>query len=89
MSSIEVLLCTTNEGKIDEFRRTLHSHQIGIPVKTPKDIGIEIDVEEDGTTLDENAIKKVAAYLESENLKQTGNDQYIFFYLYLKVKLGL
>lgn len=55
-----LVLATTNPGKVREFRRLLD----GIPfeVVTPRDLGIAIDVEEDGATYAENAAKKARAY---------------------------
>lgn len=55
-----LVLATTNPGKVREFRRLLD----GIPfeVVTPLDLGIEIEVEEDGATYAENAAKKARAY---------------------------
>lgn len=63
MSSKTILYATTNPGKIFEVGRLLKTH--GIKMASPKDLGLEIDVPEDGQTLEENAAAKVCAYLDA------------------------
>ncbi|MCK9520261.1 MAG: non-canonical purine NTP pyrophosphatase, partial [Dehalococcoidia bacterium] len=55
-----LLLATNNPGKVREFRRLLD----GVPfdVVTPADLGIAIEVEEDGSSYAENAALKARAY---------------------------
>ena len=55
-----LLLATNNPGKVREFKRLL----VDIPfeVATPRDIGIELDVVEDGDGYAANAIKKAEAF---------------------------
>ena len=52
----EILLATNNQGKVKEMKSILAD--LGINVFSLKDKGIDIDVEEDGKTFEENAIKK-------------------------------
>ena len=52
----EILLATNNQGKVKEMKSILAD--LGIEVYSLKDKGIDIDVEEDGKTFEENAIKK-------------------------------
>ena len=52
----EILLATNNQGKVKEMKAILSD--LGIEVYSLKDKGIDIDVEEDGKTFEENAIKK-------------------------------
>lgn len=59
--SPELLYATNNPGKVNEVSKLL-AHN-GIKVVSPKDLSIELDVPEEGTTLEENATLKVKAFL--------------------------
>ncbi len=63
MLSKTILYATTNPGKLFEVGRLLKRH--GIKIISPKDLRLEIDVPEDGLTLEENAAAQARAYLES------------------------
>ncbi len=52
----EIIVASSNEGKIKEIRSMLSD--IGIEVKSLKDIGSDIDIEETGKTFKENALIK-------------------------------
>jgi XTP/dITP diphosphohydrolase len=67
-----LLLATNNPGKVREFRRLL----VGVPyeVVTPRDLGIELDVVEDGTTYAENAIKKAESFAEAGGCAALADD---------------
>jgi len=52
----EIIVASSNEGKIKEIRSMLCD--IGIEVKSLKDIGQDIDIEETGQTFKENALIK-------------------------------
>jgi len=56
----QIFYATNNPGKKFEVGRQLKS--AGIEIVTPMDLGIDIDVEENGNTLEENAILKVKGY---------------------------
>jgi XTP/dITP diphosphohydrolase len=56
----KLLIATTNPGKVREFRRLLRD--VPFEVVTPADLGIKLDVEEDGATYAENATKKAVAF---------------------------
>jgi len=58
----QIFYATNNPGKKFEVGRQLLS--AGIEIITPSDLGIDIDVDENGTTLEENAILKVKGYRE-------------------------
>lgn len=51
----EIIFATKNKGKIKEIQSILGNDYI---VKSMEEIGIDIDVVEDGKTFEENAIKK-------------------------------
>ena len=57
---MRLLLATTNPGKVREFRRLLAHLPLGIV--TPHELGIALDVEEDGDAYAANASKKALAY---------------------------
>jgi XTP/dITP diphosphohydrolase len=59
----KLLVATRNAGKVREFSRMLS----GMPfdVVGLDDLGIEIDVEETGSTFEENAVLKAKAYADS------------------------
>jgi len=52
----KLVIASNNSGKIKEIKRILRD--IDIDVLSLKDIGLNIDVEEDGLTFEENAKKK-------------------------------
>ncbi|MBQ2896867.1 MAG: XTP/dITP diphosphatase [Clostridia bacterium] len=52
----EILLATNNQGKVKEMKSIMSD--LGINVYSLKDKGIDVEVEEDGKTFEENAVKK-------------------------------
>lgn len=56
----QIFYATNNPGKKFEVGRQLLA--AGIKIVTPTDLGIDIDVEENGNTLEENAILKIKGY---------------------------
>ncbi|MFA5450368.1 MAG: XTP/dITP diphosphatase [Clostridia bacterium] len=54
----EIIVATNNKHKLDEIREILKDTYV---VKSLKDIGLNIEVEEDGRTFYENALKKAQA----------------------------
>ena len=59
MQNAELLYATTNPGKLQEVATYLGAE---LPITSPKDLGIELEVEETGETLEENALLKARAY---------------------------
>ena len=57
-----IIFATGNEGKMKEVRMILED--LGLPVLSLKDAGITADVEENGTTFEENAQIKAKAIME-------------------------
>lgn len=53
---MEIVAATKNIGKINEIRKALE--KIDVKVLSMDELGLEIDVDEDGKTYSENAIKK-------------------------------
>jgi XTP/dITP diphosphohydrolase len=68
----KLLLATNNTGKVKEYRSLLQ----GIPFElvTPKEMGILMDVEETGTTYEENARLKACALAEESGLLTLADD---------------
>ena len=59
MPKPELLYATNNPGKLDEVGKYLGGGQ---PIESPKSLGLQIEVEETGKTLEENALLKARAY---------------------------
>lgn len=55
-----LVLCTTNRGKVRDFRLLLEGS--GIAVEMPADHGVALDVDETGETFAENALLKARAH---------------------------
>ncbi|MDZ7542378.1 non-canonical purine NTP pyrophosphatase, partial [Clostridium perfringens] len=52
----KLIIASNNQGKIKEIKKVLEN--IPLKVLSLNDIGVDIDVEEDGITFEENAKKK-------------------------------
>lgn len=58
----KIIFATGNEGKMKEIRMILSD--LGYEICSMKEVGIDIDIEEDGKTFEENAIIKAKAISE-------------------------
>lgn len=67
-----LLIATNNAGKVDEFRGILEG--CGWQVVAPADLGISLDVEENGTTYLENARLKARAFADASGLASLSDD---------------
>jgi XTP/dITP diphosphohydrolase len=67
-----LLVATTNPGKQREYRALLS----GIPARIvfPNDLGITLEIEEDGATFRENAAKKALALARNSGLLSVADD---------------
>ncbi len=54
----QILFATSNEGKLKEVRMIMAASDMGMEVLSLKDINVKADVEETGTTFEENAVIK-------------------------------
>lgn len=54
-----ILFATGNENKMKEIRMILAD--LGMPIRSMKEAGIDVDIVEDGSTFEENAIIKATA----------------------------
>ncbi|GAB4581286.1 MAG: XTP/dITP diphosphatase [Anaerolineales bacterium] len=68
----KVLLATTNKGKIKEFLGLLS--QLNITILTPKDLELDLEVDETGVTYAENAILKAKAYQQLAKMPVLADD---------------
>lgn len=66
------VLATWNTGKADEIRDLLG--KTGIELLSCADIGLELDVEEDGNTYAENALKKACAAADLTGIPAIADD---------------
>ena len=57
-----IIFATGNEGKLREIRMIMED--LGVRVQSLKEAGITIEVEENGTTFEENAVMKAKAIME-------------------------
>ena len=73
---MKLLIGTGNPGKVSEFRELLAGLQVELV--TPADVGLDLDVEESGETLEENAILKAQAYARASELTTLADDSGLF-----------
>ena len=52
----KIIFATGNENKMKEIRMILSD--LGMPIQSMKEAGIDVDVVEDGSTFEENALIK-------------------------------
>lgn len=69
---MKVLAATGNKGKIREFSQILSP--LGFETVSPRDIGIDIDPEETGSTFAENAKIKALAFMQASNMPVIADD---------------
>jgi len=67
-----LLIATNNQGKVREFQELLAGS--GIDFVTPAQINLQLDVEEDGTTYQQNAGKKAIAFANASGLISLADD---------------
>ena len=67
---MKILLGTNNAHKAQEIRDMLPDHEI----VRPMDIGLELDVEENGKTFEENAKIKALAFAEASGMVTLADD---------------
>ena len=59
---LEIVYGTGNPGKAKQMQSVLTASGMAVTVRTSSDFGVDLDVEEDGETAEENASKKALAY---------------------------
>lgn len=68
----QLLIATENQGKIKELQELLA--ELGLELLTPRQIGLNLNVIEDGHTYQENAGKKARAYAAASGLLSLADD---------------
>jgi len=68
----KLLLATNNKGKVAEIKALLGN--LGLTLLTPADLGLALEVPEDGLTYAENASKKATAFAQASGLIALGDD---------------
>ena len=68
----KLLIATNNKGKLAELQAILQ--ELDIDLVRPADIGLELEVEEDGQTYVENAKKKALAFSQASGLTALADD---------------
>lgn len=69
---MKFVLATHNPGKLKEMSAILSG--LGVEVVSPADLGIDLEVEETGTTFAENAMLKARAICAAANLPAIADD---------------
>jgi len=69
---VKILLGTNNPGKIWKYGEILQD--LDVEIVTPKSLGFDFEVEENGTTFEENAIAKAKAYSQASGLITLSED---------------
>lgn len=72
MKGGELLLATTNAHKLEELAALLRDAPWQL--RTPQELGLALDVPEDGATLEENAVIKAVAYAKASGLWALADD---------------
>jgi XTP/dITP diphosphohydrolase len=67
-----LLLATNNKGKIAEMKALLDTS--GLILHTPADLGLALEIPEDGQTYAENASKKALAFAQASGMIALGDD---------------
>ena len=69
---MKVVLASKNRHKLVEMRDILSAQ--GVEVVLESDVGIDVDVEETGTTFEENSLLKAKAVMEASGLPAIADD---------------
>jgi XTP/dITP diphosphohydrolase len=68
----KILIATNNKGKVDEIKALLDG--LGLTLLTPADVGLALEVVEDGETYAENAARKALAFAQAGRMIALGDD---------------
>ena len=69
---MKMVLASKNAHKLEEMRDILS--QLGIEVVLESDVGVDVEVEETGTTFEENAFLKAHAVMQASGLPAIADD---------------
>lgn len=68
----KLLIATNNQGKLKEIRAILKD--LDVELVSPADLGLELEVEENGQTYAENAARKALAFSQASGLTSLADD---------------
>lgn len=68
----QIMIATSNAHKVEEFKRMLEPY--GYEVKSLLDLNEEIDIEENGTTFEENALIKAKTIYDKLHIEVIADD---------------
>ncbi|MFA6897663.1 MAG: non-canonical purine NTP pyrophosphatase [Patescibacteria group bacterium] len=73
---MKLLYATSNDGKVYNMKRRVR----GLPIEviTPRDLGIKLEINEDGKTTVENATKKAQAYYDYTKMPTIAGDSAMY-----------
>lgn len=71
---MKILIASNNLHKIDEVKKIINSLNANIQIATPKDLNIDIEVNESGTSLEENSFLKAKAFFEAAKIPVIADD---------------
>lgn len=71
---MKILIASNNNHKIEEVKKILTDAKLNIQILTPKDLGIDISVDETGSTLELNAKLKARAFYEIAQIPVVSDD---------------
>ena len=69
---MKMVLASKNPHKLEEMREILS--QLGVEVVLESDVGVDVEVEETGTTFEENAFLKARAVMQASGLPAIADD---------------
>lgn len=69
---MKIVAATNNKGKVKEIKSILG--EIGLEVVSQGEIGLDLDVEETGTTFEENALLKARAAAQASGMSALADD---------------
>lgn len=69
---MKLVLASRNQKKLRELQEILS--ELGVEVLSEADVGVDVDVEETGTTFEENAFLKAHAVMEASGLPAVADD---------------
>lgn len=69
---MKLVLASKNEHKLREMQTILS--QLGLEVVLESDVGVDVEVEETGTTFEENAMLKAKAVMEASGMAAIADD---------------
>jgi XTP/dITP diphosphohydrolase len=69
---LKLLLATNNQGKVREFQSLLKG--CGVELVTPSQVGLKLDIQESGSTYEENARLKAEAFASASGLLTLADD---------------